>query len=86
MVVHETFHAVDLGGSGDARSIGADFNTARTADLATLSAYEQQAGNAGQQESYAESAARYYGGDANDAANHPHLNAYWAADPLKPTP
>jgi insecticidal toxin complex protein TccC len=86
VVIHETFHAVDLGGSGGARSAGADFNTARTADFATLSAYQQQAGSAGQEETYAESAARYYGGDPNDATNHPNLNAYWAGDPLKPAP
>jgi hypothetical protein len=57
---------------------------ARTADLATLSAYELQAGSAGREETYAESASRYYGGDATDAANHPNLHDYWATHP--PTP
>lgn len=82
LVVHEAFHAVDMAGGGAARNTDAAFAAARTADLGTLSAYERQGGSAGPQESYAESAARYYGGDPNDAASHPNLNAYWAGNPL----
>jgi Mlc titration factor MtfA (ptsG expression regulator) len=80
LVLHETAHGLDLGGGGG--SANADFNAARTADAATLGTYESQAGNAGQQETYAESAARYYGGDPNDAASHPNLHRYW--DGLRP--
>jgi hypothetical protein len=84
LTIHESFHAVDMGGGGAARSSEADFNTARTADSATLSTYENQAGAAGQQETYAESAARYYGGDPTDAATHPNLHDFWDKNP--PTP
>ena len=84
LTIHESFHAVDLGGGGTSVSSSADFTTARNADLATLSSYELQPGSAGEQETYAESAARYYGGDPNDATNHPNLHDYWDKHP--PTP
>jgi hypothetical protein len=79
LVLHESTHAVDLnqGGGNPARSSGPNFTAARAADLATLSAYESQAGNAGVEETYAESSARYFGSDANDAADHPNLHGYW---------
>jgi Anthrax toxin lethal factor, N- and C-terminal domain len=84
LTIHESFHAVDLGAGGTSRSSEADFVTARTADLATLDTYEGQAGTAGQEETYAESAARYYSGDATDAATHPNLHDFWDKHP--PTP
>jgi hypothetical protein len=84
LVLHEVGHGIDLGGGN--LSTGAAFNTARTADAATLNSYESQAGVAGQQETYATSIAGYYGGDPNFAANHPNLNRYWASNPLNPTP
>jgi type VI secretion system secreted protein VgrG len=86
LVLHESAHALDKGGKGANQSAGADFNKARDADAKTLSPYESQAGAAGQEETYAESAARYYGGDPNDAKNHPELHKYWDSDPLKPKP
>lgn len=84
LTIHESFHGVDMGGGGAMRSADADFNTARTADIGTLSPYEGQAGSAGQQETYAESAARYYSGDAHDATAHPNLHTFWDTHP--PTP
>lgn len=84
LTIHEAFHAVDMGHGGAARSSEAEFNAARTADDATLSDYERQAGTAGQEETYAESAARFYGGDPNDATNHPNLHQFWQDHP--PTP
>lgn len=86
LVVHEAAHAIDHNAPGTRRSDEADFVNARNADSGTLSAYEGQAGQAGREETYAESAARYYGGDPNDAANHPNLHNYWANDPLGPGP
>ena len=84
LVVHETFHAIDHDvGRGAPRSSSASFNAARDADAHTLSAYESQPGEAGKEESYAETAARYYGGDQTDAAKHPNLHSYWDSDPLK---
>jgi toxin lethal factor len=84
LTIHESFHSVDMGGGGAHRSGEADFNTARNADAATLSTYEGQAGAAGQQETYAESAARYYGGDPADAAAHPNLHDFWDKHPPQP--
>jgi hypothetical protein len=82
LVVHETFHAIDHGKSaGSPRSSAAEFNAARNADKPTLSAYESQPGAAGQEESYAETAARYYGADTTDATQHPNLHKYWHSDP-----
>lgn len=87
VVFHEVFHGIDHSGAGGVdRSTNAAFNTARTADLAGLSAYEQQPGAAGQQETYADSAAGYYADPAAYTAAHPHLGAYWAANPTATPP
>ena len=62
------------------------FTTARTADLSTLRQYMRQAGSAGEEETYAESFARYYQqGDAYRRAQG-NLYSYWASDPLRPRP
>lgn len=77
VVIHETFHAVDLGAGGQRSASDAAFTTARNGDMGALSAYEKQAGAAGQQETYAESAAHVFGGDPNYQATHPNLYNYW---------
>jgi uncharacterized Zn-binding protein involved in type VI secretion len=85
LVIHESTHAVDHQSDGTSRSAtDPNFTAARNADSAGLSAYESQAGSAGQEETYAESSARYYGNDPSDAAKHPNLNGYWATDPVAP--
>jgi hypothetical protein len=84
-VIHEMFHIIDGDGAGS-RSKGEDFLKAREADKDALSNYQKQPGSAGERETYAESAARYYSGDPKSAEKTPHLHAYWAADPLKPKP
>lgn len=85
LVIHETMHAVDAtGDGGDLSANDKAFKAARNSDLSTLSAYERQGGDAGPEETYAESAARYYGGDPNDEKSHPNLHKYWDSDPLKP--
>ena len=86
LVIHESTHSIDEATGGANRSTGTDFNNARNADAATLDPYESQAGSAGQEETYAESAARYYGGDTTDEASHPNLHSYWGSDPLTPKP
>jgi hypothetical protein len=83
LVIHEAFHSID-GTGASSRSKEADFVAARDADKATLDSYEGQAGTPGERETYAESAARYYGGDPNDATNHPNLHDFWATHPIKP--
>jgi hypothetical protein len=83
MVIHESTHSIDHQASGNDRSASdPNFTAARNADSAGLQPYENQPGAAGQQESYAESAARHYSGDPNDATNHPNLSSYWGTDPL----
>jgi type VI secretion system secreted protein VgrG len=86
LVIHEAMHGVDhTGGAGGDLSTSPNFTNARNADSGTLSNYENQPGSAGPEETFAESAARYYGDDPNDAASHPNLHNYWETDPLNPT-
>jgi uncharacterized Zn-binding protein involved in type VI secretion len=82
MVIHESTHAVDHAPGGDRSATDPSFTAAHTADAPGLQPYETQPGTAGQEESYAESAARYYSGDPNDATNHPNLNNYWSTNPV----
>jgi hypothetical protein len=81
LVIHEVAHAIDGKQTAIRNSSSADFNTARNADLAVLSAYETQAGAAGKSETYAESAARYYSGNYGSIST-PALDAYWRNNPL----
>lgn len=78
LVLHETTHALDHATGG---SSSKEFLAARAKDASHLGAYESQAGVAGQEETYAESAARYYGGDAGAAKNNPALTKYWQSNP-----
>ena len=81
LVLHEAAHALDKSGGKPYRSSDDEFNKARDADLDTLDDYEKQSGAPGQYETYAESAARHYGGDPKDAKEHPNLHKYWESDP-----
>ena len=83
LVIHETAHGVDYAANPHT-SAGAPFNAARTPDVGALSAYETQPGNAGQEETFAESCARYYSGTPSSAENTPHLHKYWRGNPLAP--
>jgi hypothetical protein len=84
VVLHEAGHSVDRFAPADKNSSSAAFNSARTKDFSALSSYQQQAGAAGQEETYAESIAHSYGGDANYSTTHPNLANHWASDPFKP--
>jgi len=76
VVVHESAHGVDMGGGLPFLSTEQAFLTARNADLGLLSDYEKQPSPAGEQETFAESAARFFTGRG---VNLPHLRAYWAS-------
>ena len=77
LLLHEAMHGHDF--LKNHRLLGASrFVAARTADFARLGSYEQQAGDAGLQETYAESAARAFGRDATLAASWPQLAQFWA--------
>ena len=89
LVIHEAMHSVDHHGPDGNHISETDENfvNARNNDPAIMAdGYEGTANPAGAEEAYAESAARYYGGDPNDATNHPGLHEYWEGDPLNPTP
>jgi len=82
MPVHEALHSIDDRASGSHLSTGTDFNTARNGDFASLGGYEQQAGSAGQEETFAESGARFYGGGGGTS----HLDGYWRGHTVGPAP
>jgi uncharacterized Zn-binding protein involved in type VI secretion len=84
LVLHETAHALDMN-CGAKQSAGSEFAAARDRDRGTLPDYELQPGEAGEEETYAESAARYYSCDQSDEEAHPNLHSYWESDPLKPS-
>lgn len=78
LAVHEAMHGHDY--LNDHRIIaGARFRAAHQADHARLGPYERQQGQTGLEETYAESAARFYEGDAGFAADWPALAAFWQA-------
>jgi YMGG-like Gly-zipper len=83
LVIHETAHGVDYASSPHV-SAGEPFNTARNPDKGALDAYESQPGTAGQEETFAESCARFYSNDPWGAENTPHLHKYWRDNPLGP--
>jgi Anthrax toxin lethal factor, N- and C-terminal domain len=85
VALHETLHGHDyLGGHKPSKTKG--FAAARAADLARLPEYLRQAGAAGREETYAESGARFFGGDPDLAADWPALFAYWSGAPIPPAP
>jgi hypothetical protein len=75
LLFHEGFHGIDHAGGELSHSQA--FRDARQADFAALSAYEQQAGDAGLQETFAETAARYFAGDPTLQTQLPNLYAFW---------
>lgn len=81
LALHEAMHGHDYM-SNHAQLADPAFVAARTADFDHLGVYERQPGGAGLEETYAESAARHYGGDPSFAGQWPSLAAYWGADPL----
>lgn len=83
LVIHESAHGVDFA-SKPLLSAGAPFNAARTPDKPALDAYETQPGAAGQQETFAESCARFYSNSPSSLENTPHLHKYWRGNPLGP--
>jgi hypothetical protein len=77
LALHEVGHGLDRGG----RVSGSEaFAEARAKDFNNLSAYEQQVGSAGAEETYAEVLGRYYGGDPTLEAEQPALFAFLQAE------
>lgn len=78
LLLHEAMHGHDfLKGHRILKSD--DFEDAYRADFARLGSYEQQEGDAGRQEAYAESAARVFGDDLSVPGQWPALTGFWQA-------
>ena len=78
LVTHEAMHGYDHNGGGTPHHSDPDFVAARKADYDKLGDdYYTQSGAAGMEETYAESAARYYDGDPTLKTEWPHLYEYW---------
>jgi hypothetical protein len=81
LVVHESLHGYDyIGGHAVLRE--QRYLNARTADLAGLSAYEKQSGQAGLEETFAESGAYYAVAPHEMQGVLPNLHGYWETGPL----
>jgi hypothetical protein len=74
LVVHETGHGLDMGGGSPFLSAGATFIAARNADLNQLTQYELQPTPAGEEETFAESGARFF---ISQDSMMPNLHAFW---------
>lgn len=85
VALHETLHGHDFL-SGHKPLKDAKFLAARLADFPRLPKYLQQAGDAGKQETYAESGARFFAGDPALKTDWPAIFAYWSGAPLPPPP
>ena len=59
------------------RIAGSRFRAARVADLAKLGSYERQDGQAGLEETFAESGARFIAGEPGFPGDWPALHAFW---------
>ena len=85
LAIHEAMHGHDIE-SGRRLSKSRKFKAARKADAGRLPQYLLQKGNAGLEETFAESAARHFGGDGAFAGDWPALASWWAGDPAASMP
>jgi hypothetical protein len=81
LVVHESLHGYDYIG-GHAALHDPRFIVARQADLNKLGAYERQAGQAGLEETFAESGARFAVDPDAMRRDWPGLFSFWSLGPL----
>jgi hypothetical protein len=81
LVVHESLHGFDYSG-GHAALRDRRFQDARTADLARLDVYERQDGDAGLEETFAESGARFVADRPAMKTDWPALEPYWETGPF----
>lgn len=80
LLLHECFHGFDYIGDHGVLADPA-FVAARDTDFAALGAYEQQAGRAGLEETFAESGARFIVEPAAMEGNWRALHGYWRTPP-----
>jgi hypothetical protein len=82
LVTHEAMHGHDDDGKPPKHDDAA-FQAARKKDFKKLDPYLQQGDEAGLEETYAESAARYYSGDPTFKDDCPELYKYWESKKKK---
>lgn len=82
LLLHEAMHGYDFACDHLSRNDGA-YAAARDADLAGLSHYEQQAGTAGLEETFAETGAQHCLAPGTLASRAPRLAAFWQAMPAE---
>ncbi len=82
LVTHEAMHGYDLAG-GTPKHDDKAFQEARTKDLAKLAPYYTQPDPNGLEETYAESAARFFGRDPKMKTDWPNLYKYWESQNKK---
>lgn len=80
LAIHEAYHGLDYRNGKPSSS--SDFASVRAAAPGELSDYMSQSGQAGEEESFAESAARRYGCPPDVVPNQPRLDDYWRGNPL----
>lgn len=80
LAIHEAYHGLDY--KSGKPSSGADFTSVRAAAPGELSDYMSQSGQAGEEESFAESAARRFGCPPDVVPEQPRLDDYWRTNPL----
>lgn len=80
LAIHEAYHGLDY--KSGKPSSGADFTAVRKSAPNELSDYMSQSGQAGEEESFAESAARRFGCPPDFVPDQPRLDDYWKTNPL----
>lgn len=81
LVIHEALHGFDYCGK-HAILAEASYVAARNRDLGGLSSYENQAGQAGLEETFAETGAQFCAAPTALAARCPNLSQFWGAMPI----
>lgn len=81
LTVHEALHGFDYAGNHAVLSLPA-FIAARTADKSRLGSYERQEGQAGLEETFAESGARFVVAPGQMSSSWKHLFEFWRGAPF----
>ena len=81
LVIHESLHGFDYCGK-HAILAEPSYVAARNGDIAGLTAYENQAGQAGLEETFAETGAQFCAAPAVLAERCPNLSQFWASMPV----
>jgi len=81
LVVHESLHGYDYSTGHSSLGVQA-FRTARSSDIGGLTPYENQQGQAGLEETFAETGAQFCVAPQRLAGRCPNLSAFWQTMPI----